>query len=83
MSYKIAFKKSVARDFKKIHPDQAERILKKIEENLPKKADTFPSLTGSFTGLRKFRVGDCRVIFCIVKDTALILRISHRCESYR
>jgi mRNA interferase RelE/StbE len=83
LSYRIAFKKSVSRDLKKIGPDQAERILKRIEKDLPQKADTFASLTGSFAGLRKFRVGDYRVIFTIVEDTALILRISHRRESYR
>lgn len=83
MSYKIVFKKSVSRDLKKISKDQAESILKKIEENLPEKADTFPSLTGRFAGLRKFRVGEYRVVYTIIEDTALILRISHRRESYR
>jgi addiction module RelE/StbE family toxin len=83
LSYKIAFKKSVSRDLKKIGKDQAERILAKIEEQLPDKADDFPSLTGKFAGLRKFRVGDYRVIYAIIEDTALILRISHRRESYR
>jgi mRNA interferase RelE/StbE len=83
LSYKIAFKKSVSRDLKKIDKDQAERILNKIEEDLPEKADSFPSLTGKFTGLRRFRVGDYRVIYTIIEDTALILRISHRRESYR
>ena len=83
MSYKIAFKKSVSRDLKKISRDQADRILKKIEEDLPEKADNFPSLTGKFAGLRRFRVGDYRVIYTLIEDTALILRISHRRESYR
>lgn len=83
MSYKIAFKKSVSRDLKKIDKDQAERILTKIEEDLPEKADSFSPLTGNFTGLRRFRVGDYRVIYTIIEDTALILRISHRRESYR
>jgi mRNA interferase RelE/StbE len=83
LSYKIAFKKSVSRDLKKIGPDQAERILRKIEKDLPQRADAFPSLTGSFAGLRKFRVGDYRVIFTIIEDTVLILRISHWSESYR
>ena len=83
MSYKIAFKKSVSRDLKKIGKDQAERILAKIEEQLPDKADNFPSLTVKFASLRKFRVGDYRVIYAIIEDTALILRISHRRESYR
>ena len=83
MSYKIAFKKSVARDLKKIDKDQADRILSKIEDELPEKAETFPSLTGKFSGLRKFRVGDYRVVFSIIGDTALILRIRHRREAYR
>ena len=83
MSYKIAFKKSVSRDLKKIDKVQAERILAKIGEQLPDKADNFPSLTGKFAGLRKFRVGDYRVIYTIIEGTALILRISHRRESYR
>jgi mRNA interferase RelE/StbE len=83
LSYKIAFKKSVSRDLKKIDKVQAERILTKIEENLPDKADNFPSLTGKFAGLRRFRVGDYRVIYTIMEDTALILRISHRRESYK
>jgi len=83
LSYKIAFKKSVARDLKKIDKDEADRILSKIEDELPEKAETFPSLTGKFSGLRKFRVGDYRVVFSIMGDTALILRIRHRREAYR
>ena len=43
--------------------EQADRILKKIEEELPQKADTLPTLTGKFSGLRKFGAGDFRVIF--------------------
>lgn len=83
MSYKIAFKKSVGRDLKKISKDQAEKILKKIEEHLPEKADSYPSLTGKFTGLKKCRVGNCRIIYSIIGDTVLILRISHRQKAYR
>ncbi len=78
MNYKIAFKKSVARDLKKIDKEQATKILKKIEDELPEKAETLPVLTGKFSGLREFRIGDFRVIFSIIGDTALILRIRHR-----
>ena len=83
MNYKIAFKKSVARDLRKIDKEQANRILKKIEAELPTKAEILPMLTGKFSGLRKFRVGDFRVIFSIIRNTALILRIMHRKEAYR
>jgi mRNA interferase RelE/StbE len=83
LSFNIAFKKSVARDLKKIDKDQVDRILTKIETELPEKAENFPTLSGKFSGLRKFRVGDFRVIYSIIGDTALILRISHRREVYR
>jgi len=83
LSYKIAFKKSVSRDLKKIERDQVKRILRKSEEDLPEKAESFPVLTGKFAGLRKFRIGEYRIIYTLIEDTALILRISHRRESYR
>jgi mRNA interferase RelE/StbE len=74
LSFKIAFKKSVARDLKKIEKDQVDRILIKIETELPGKTENFSTLSGKFCGLRKFRVGDNRVIYSIIGDTALILR---------
>ena len=83
MNYKIAFKKSVARDLRKIDEKQAIKILKKIEDELPEKAETLPVLSGKFSGLRKFRIGDFRVVFTIIGDTVTILRISHRKEAYR
>jgi len=83
LSYKIAFKKSVYRDLNKLSKDDAERILDKIEQDLPEKADNFPLLTGKFAGLRKFRIGDYRVIYTIIENTALVLRISHGRDTYR
>jgi mRNA interferase RelE/StbE len=83
LNYKIAFKKSVSRDLKKIDKEKARRILNKIEAELPQKAGTLPTLTGKFSWLKKFRVGDFRVIFSIIGDTALVLRIGHRKEVYK
>jgi len=83
LAFRIAFKKSVSRDLKKIDEAQAGRILKKIKSDLPEKAQDLPGLTGKFSGLRKFGVGDYRVIFTIIEDTVLILRISHRQGIYR
>jgi mRNA-degrading endonuclease RelE of RelBE toxin-antitoxin system len=71
------------RDLKKIDKEQVRGILKKIEDELPQKAESLPNLTGKFSGLKKFRVGDFRVIFSILGDTALILRIQHRKEVYK
>jgi mRNA interferase RelE/StbE len=83
LSYKIAFKKFVSRDLKKLSKDDAERILDKIEQDLPEKADTFPLLTGKFAGLRKFRIGDYGVTYTIIENTVFVLRISYRRDAYR
>ena len=83
MNYKIALKKSVIRDLKKIDGPNRDRILIKIENELPAKAETFPVLTGQFSGLRKFRVGDYRVIYTILEKTVLILRVRHQKDVYR
>lgn len=83
MTYKIAFKKSVARDLKKIGREQSTRLLDKIEKELSLKATECPELKGPFTGLRRCRIGDYRIIFTIINDTVLITRIRHRKEAYR
>ena len=83
MGYKIAFKDSVWKDLKQIDKHQAQRILQQIEETLPERAEAFPTLTGRFAKLRKFRVGNYRVIYTLQEDSVLVLRIQHRKEVYR
>lgn len=81
MTFKIAYKSSVERDLKKIDKTQLKILFNKIESELSVKADKYPSLTGKFAGLRKFRVGDYRAIYSIHDDTFLILRVAHRKEA--
>ena len=83
MTYKITFKKSVAKDLKKIGLPESERILSKLTTELSVKADQLPELQGQFAGLRKYRVGDYRVIYAIIDESVLILRIRHRKDVYR
>ena len=83
MTYKITFKKSVAKDLKKIGLPESELIFNRLTTELSVKADQLPELQGQFAGLRKFRVGEYRVIFTIIDDSVLILRIKHRKDVYR
>jgi mRNA interferase RelE/StbE len=83
LAYNIVYKKSVERDLKKLSKAEARRVLNQIEEELPKKADTYPVLKGPFAGLRKYRVGDYRVIYAMIGDEVVVLRIGHRKEVYR
>ena len=83
MAYNIFYKKSVQRDLKKLPKVEAHRVLNQVEEELSKNADTYPILKGQFAGLRKYRVGDYRVIYAILGNNVLILRIGHRKEVYK
>ena len=82
MAYRITFKKSVTRDLKKLDIKAAGRILDLITEELPEIADSLPELKGKFSGFRKYRIGEYRVIFTILNDSVLITRIRHRREVY-
>ena len=77
MSYNISFRSSVYRDLKKIDKAQAEQILNRIEQDLSENPASFTSLAGKFASLRKYRVGYYRIIYSILEDIVLILRISH------
>ena len=83
MAYNIVYKKSVQRDLKKLSKAKADRALNKVEEELSKNADAYPVLKGQFAGLRKYRVGEVRVIYAIFGDDVLVLRIGHRKDVYR
>ena len=83
MAYNIVYKRSVQRDLKKLPKAEAGRILNEIEQELSKNADTYPVLKGQFTGLRRYRIGDYRVIYALLGDDCLVLRIGHRQEVYK
>ena len=83
MSYKITYKKSVFKDLSKLEKSDAKEILSKIDKELKGNANQYPILKGMFRGMRKFRVGNYRVIYSILNNDVLILRIAHRKEVYK
>lgn len=83
MAYRISFKKSVSRDLKKLDKSEANKILERIVQELPLNADATPVLKGKFKGLRKYRIGNYRVIFTIIDESIVITRIRHRKDAYR
>jgi addiction module RelE/StbE family toxin len=82
LAFDIAYKRSVARDLAGLGKAEARRVLDKIEKELPARAESYPVLKGQYSGLRKLRVGDYRVIFAILGTQVLVLRIGHRREVY-
>jgi mRNA interferase RelE/StbE len=83
LAYRIVFKKSVQRDLKKIGKAQTSHILEQIEKNLLVHPESFPTLKGPFAGLRKYRIGDYRVIYVIMDEDVIILRIGDRKDIYK
>lgn len=83
MTYSITFKKSVSKDLKKIDKSEADMILTKSAAELPDKADSLPGLKGKYSGLKKYRIGNYRIVFAIVvRSTIFITRIRYRKEAY-
>jgi len=83
LDYRIDYKKSVAKDLKRIDKDNAKNIMDKIDQDLIHAPHRFPVLRGPFSGMRKYRVGEYRVVFVIIEDSVLILRIQDRKDVYR
>ncbi len=82
--YKIFFKKSVEKDFRKIQKKYIIKILEKIE-NL--KTDPRPDGSEKLTGLELYRIkqGTYRIIYSIQDNelTIWVIRVAHRKEIYK
>ena len=83
MTYNVVYKKSVHRDLMKLPKAEAIRILEHIEDELTRQPAFHPVLKGRFAGLRKLRIGDYRVIYALLGNDILILRIGHRSNVYK
>jgi mRNA interferase RelE/StbE len=83
--YEIEFQPSVRKDLRKLSPDNASRILPKIEELA---TDPFPPQSTKLKGsehLYRIRVGDYRIVYAVdpVILKILIYYVRHRREVYR
>lgn len=78
----IRYKSSVSRDLKQIEPADRERILSQIRDVLAPNPRGGEQLRGEFEGLYKLRVGDYRVIYALVGDDVLVLRVRLRASAY-
>ncbi len=83
MGYNILYKKSVHRDLKKLSKPEAKRIIDLIEKELIRQPESNPVLKGQYAGLRKYRIGDYRVIYALLDTDILILRIGNRKDVYK
>jgi mRNA interferase RelE/StbE len=82
LAFKIAFKSSVSRDLRHLDKKAAERVLRAISDMLSNNPRAGEALRGEFSGLYKLRVGDYRVVYTVLEESVLILRIGHRSKVY-
>lgn len=83
MGAKVSYKTSVKKDLKNLDRLASLRILEAIETDLAEHPGKDKALKGQFEGLYSYRVGAWHVIYSLVGETILVLRIAHRKESYR
>ena len=84
--YKVFYLDSVEDDLKKLDKPVQKRLLDKIEKTLTQDPRGLGKpLTGPFSGLWRYRIGDYRVIYKIAQEEILIVvaRIGHRKDIYR
>jgi len=83
LTYKVEYKQSVIKDLRNIDKSTARRIVEKIESELGENPDKGTPLSGQFSGLYKYRIGNYRVIYSKTENGILVLRIGHRKKVYR
>ena len=83
MAGKILYKASVRHDLKQIDPKKVKRILREITAVLGEDPRSGEALHGEFEGLYKLRLGEYRVIYALIEEGVLVLRVRHRSKAYR
>lgn len=83
-SYRIVFKKSVAKDLRPIPKKDVQRILKRIDGLAD---DPRPAGADKLSGDEKYRIrqGNYRILYGIEDDiiTVTIVKVGHRRDVYR
>jgi mRNA interferase RelE/StbE len=83
-SYRIVFKKSVAKDLRPIPKKDVQRILKRIDGLAD---DPRPAGAEKLSGDEKYRIrqGNYRILYAIEDDiiTVTIVKVAHRRDVYR
>ncbi len=84
MTYSLSIKQSAAKALAKIEGEDRQRIINAIDQ-LKTNPAAGSVLKGEFSGLRRIRVGNYRVVYEVQDEklVILVIRIGHRREVYR
>ena len=82
--YTISIKQSAVKVLSKIEPAQRLRLVEVIDK-LKTNPNADSVLKGEFSGLRRIRIGDYRIVYEVQNQQLIILvvRVAHRREVYK
>jgi mRNA interferase RelE/StbE len=83
LAAEILYKASALKDLKRLDRPAARRIVDGIDTVLAAHPGKDKALTGPYKGLFSYRVGNYRVVYSMLADAILVLRIAHRAEADR
>jgi mRNA interferase RelE/StbE len=86
--WRVEYAESVQKDVRKLDPQERKRVREFLEGKVAELDDPRSlgkPLSGSFSGLWRYRVGDYRAIVSIKDDLlcVLVLKVGHRKDIYR
>ena len=84
MTYSIGIKQSAAKALEKVTGEDRRRIIAGIDQ-LKTNPTAGSVLKGEFSGLRRIRIGNYRVVYEVSDQqlVVLVIRIGHKWEVYR
>ena len=84
MIYTITIKQSAQKALAKIDAPQRIRLIEAIDK-LKITPNAGSVLKGEFSGLRRIRIGDYRIVYEVQNEqlVILVIRVAHRREAYK
>jgi len=83
MSFQLVYTQRAIKDIQKLDHKDKSRIGKNLLRFTADPLENAKALTNSSLGSYRFRIGDYRVIFDLVGEDIVVLRVGHRKEIYR
>jgi mRNA interferase RelE/StbE len=83
LAVEVLYKASALKDLRGLGRPVARRIVDRIDTDLAEIPGKDKALTGPFKGLFSYRVGAYRVVYTMLGQAILVLRVAHRREEYR
>jgi len=83
MSHELVYTRKAIKDIQRLGPEVKDRIGKTLLRYQEDPLSHAERLTDATLGEFRFRIGDYRVIFDLVGNEIVILRIGHRRDIYK